>query len=653
MLLDRGLLERDGDAVIPTGDIGELEIPETLHALVAARLDALPAGERRALQLAAVLGKSFTAEGLAAISGLPAGEVDRTLASLGRKELVRRDTDPFSPDIGQYGFVQAIARTIAYETLSRRDRKATHLAAAEFVAELGDGDELVEVVAAHRLDAYRLLPDDPDAAEIRGGAVAALERASARAASLGAPREALRLSERLLELSDDPHERARLLELAGGHAARDDQLEHASELFTQAIALHQSWGDSEGAARAQVELAEVQWMLGESDESLNGMEQAYAVLSGGEPTATLGALAAQLGRIRGFMGDDGARVAEPLDHALRIAAALDLPDVMAEALNSRGTLHLLAQHRMREGRVLVEGALAISRERDVVRSELRALFNLGFLDEVVDVVGSPYDRDGLELARRIGDRGWTRSFLAHLTQSDFVTGDWDTALDRAQQLREGPGADANILVQSAMLIPTAAVLAARGDAKGARAMIASVPDREHASDVQDRGMWCAGVAYVEAHVGDPLRAIELGRVTMGLSDLLAFGHPATKVCAVACADAAIATDDRDTLEAMRAWIAGNAPGHRPPTIRALLAKVSAVLDQDEAGFLAAEAEYRALGYKPWLASCLEQHANLLTAAGRHADAELVMDEARQIYTELAMAPALERTGGGEALPRGA
>jgi class 3 adenylate cyclase/tetratricopeptide (TPR) repeat protein len=653
MLLDRGLLERNGDAVIPTGDIGELQIPETLHALVAARLDALPAGERRALQLAAVLGKSFTAEGLAAISGLPAGEVDRTLASLGRKELVRRDTDPFSPDIGQYGFVQAIARTIAYETLSRRDRKATHLAAAEFVAELGDGDELVEVVAAHRLDAYRLLPDDPDAPEIRGGAVAALERASARASSLGAPREALRLSERLLELSDDPHERARLLELAGGHAARDDQLEHASELFSQAIALQESWGDAEGAARAQVELAEVQWMLGESDESLNGMEQAYAVLSGGEPTATLGALAAQLGRIRGFMGDDGSRVAEPLDHALRIAAALDLPDVMAEALNSRGTLHLLAQHRMREGRVLVEGALAISRERDVVRSELRALFNLGFLDEVVDVVGSPYDRDGLDLARRIGDRGWTRSFLAHLTHSDFVTGDWDTALDRAQQLSEGPGADANILVQSAMLIPTAAVLAARGDAQGARAMIASVPDREHASDVQDRGMWCAGVAYVEAHVGDPRRAIELGRATMGLSDLLAFGHPATKVCAVACADAAIATDDRDTLETMRAWIAGNAPGHRPPTIRALLAKVSAVLDQDEAGFLAAEAEYRALGYKPWLASCLEQHANLLTAAGRHADAEVVMDEARQIYMELAMAPALERTGGGEALPRGA
>jgi class 3 adenylate cyclase len=653
MLLDRGLLVRDGGAVRPTGDIGELEIPETLHALVAARLDALPAGERRALQLAAVLGKSFTTEGLAAISGLPADEVDRTLASLDRKELVRRDTDAFSPDVGQFGFVQALARTIAYETLSRRDRKAMHLAAAGFIAELGDGDELTEVVAAHRLDAYRLLPGDPDAAEIRDAAATALERAANRAASLGAPREALRLSERLLDLSDEPRERARLLELAGGHAARDDQLERASELFGEAIALYESWGDRDGAARAQVEVAEEQWLLGESEESLEGMEHAYTVLSSAEPTATLGALAAQLGRIRGFMGQDGDRVAEPLDLALRIAAALDLPDVMAEALNSKGTLHLLPQHRMREGRVLVEGALAIARERDVVRSELRALFNLGFFDEVVDVIGSPYDRDGLELARRIGDRGWTRSFLAQLTQSDLVTRDWDTALDRAEQLREGPGADANILVQSAALIPTAAVLACRGDEQGARAMIAGVPDREHAPDKQDRALWCAGVAYVEAHAGDPRRAIELGHAILEMSGLLALGHPATKVGAVACADAAIATDDRDTLAWMRSWIAGKAPGHRPPTIQALLARVTAALDGDEAGLLAAEEIYRALGYKPWLAGCIEQHAHFLRAAGRHADAEPVVEEARQIYTELGMLPALERIGGSEALPRGA
>ena len=178
MLLDRGLLERDGDVVRPTGDIGELEIPETLHALVAARLDALPAEERgaaaggRARQVVHRRGSGGDQR-----AGARRGRTGRSPRSPARSSS-RRDSDPFSPDLGQYGFVQAIARTIAYETLSRRDRKALHLAAAEFITELGDGDELTEVVAAHRLDAYRLLPDDPDAAEIRDGASAALERAA-------------------------------------------------------------------------------------------------------------------------------------------------------------------------------------------------------------------------------------------------------------------------------------------------------------------------------------------------------------------------------------------------------------------------------------------------------------------------------------------
>src|SRR5436305_11457891 len=70
MLLDRGLLEREGDVYRPTGTIEALDVPETLHALVAARLDGLEPEERRLLQDASVLGKTFTKAGLAALSGL-------------------------------------------------------------------------------------------------------------------------------------------------------------------------------------------------------------------------------------------------------------------------------------------------------------------------------------------------------------------------------------------------------------------------------------------------------------------------------------------------------------------------------------------------------------------------------------------------------
>src|SRR5207247_991469 len=86
MLLDRGLLAREGDVYRPTGPIEALDVPETLQALVAARLDGLGPEERRLLQDAAVLGKSFTKAGLAALSGVDEVELEPLLTSLIRKE---------------------------------------------------------------------------------------------------------------------------------------------------------------------------------------------------------------------------------------------------------------------------------------------------------------------------------------------------------------------------------------------------------------------------------------------------------------------------------------------------------------------------------------------------------------------------------------
>ena len=70
MLLDRGLLERHDGGYRVAGDLGTLDVPETLHALIAARLDGLEPEERRLLQDAAVLGKTFAPRGLATLAGV-------------------------------------------------------------------------------------------------------------------------------------------------------------------------------------------------------------------------------------------------------------------------------------------------------------------------------------------------------------------------------------------------------------------------------------------------------------------------------------------------------------------------------------------------------------------------------------------------------
>jgi len=151
MLLDRGLLAREGDIYRPTGTIEALEVPETLHALVAARLDGLSPEERSLLQDAAVLGKSFTKPGLAALSGLDDLKLDELLSSLLRKEVLSVQADPRSPERGQYAFVQDLLKRIAYDTLSRPERKVRHLAAAahlERTARAVEG-ERVGVIAHH------------------------------------------------------------------------------------------------------------------------------------------------------------------------------------------------------------------------------------------------------------------------------------------------------------------------------------------------------------------------------------------------------------------------------------------------------------------------------------------------------------------------
>src|SRR5205085_471291 len=149
--------------------------------------DGLAPEERRVLQDASVLGKTFTKRALAALSGLEEGELDPLLASLVRKEVLGVQADPRSPERGQHSFLQDLVRHVAYETLSKRERRARHLAAAAHLESVFPEEEvIVEVLAAHYLDAYRAAPDAEDAPEINLKAREMLARAGERAASLAA-----------------------------------------------------------------------------------------------------------------------------------------------------------------------------------------------------------------------------------------------------------------------------------------------------------------------------------------------------------------------------------------------------------------------------------------------------------------------------------
>ena len=85
------------------------------------------------------------------------------------------------PERGQYAFVQALIREVAYNTLAKRDRKARHLAAARFFESLGT-DELAGALAGHYLAAHGYAADGPEADALAAQARIALRGAAERAA---------------------------------------------------------------------------------------------------------------------------------------------------------------------------------------------------------------------------------------------------------------------------------------------------------------------------------------------------------------------------------------------------------------------------------------------------------------------------------------
>ena len=120
MLVAEGRLEAAGDGTYrATGTLDAIDVPASLHALIAARLDALPAHDRALLQDASVLGQTFSVAALGAITTDEATTLEARLRSLVARDLLSLDTDPRSPERGQYAFVQALTREVAYSTLSR------------------------------------------------------------------------------------------------------------------------------------------------------------------------------------------------------------------------------------------------------------------------------------------------------------------------------------------------------------------------------------------------------------------------------------------------------------------------------------------------------------------------------------------------------
>src|SRR5687768_2137329 len=268
MLLAQGRLALEEGVYRPTADIEDIAVPETLTALIAARLDGLEPADRSLIADAAVLGQSFTPAALAALAGVEATALEARLEGLARRELLRQEVDPRSPERGQYAFVQALIREVAYNTLSKKDRKARHIAAARHLESLGT-DEVAGGLAGHYLAAYRLAGEGVEADALAAQARVALRGAAERAAALGSHEQAITFLEQAIEVTTDAADRAELHERALGSAFEGISppvvLRHAEA----ALAARRELGERTAIADAIAKLARAfDSFLGEPDRAL-------------------------------------------------------------------------------------------------------------------------------------------------------------------------------------------------------------------------------------------------------------------------------------------------------------------------------------------------------------------------------------------------
>ena len=460
MLKDRGALVQSGAQYVVTGELGELEVPETLQALVASRLDGLAGPERTLLQDVSVLGQSFPVSAAAAVAGRPETEVAEALDALVAKQLLGHDIDPRSSERGEYTFLQALVRTVAYSTLSRRARKAKHLAAARHLEQTwpGEARDIAEVLADHYVQAIESEPDAPDADALRDSARHRLIEAGRAAARLALGIEADRYFAHAADLTSDDGERADLYELAGEALVRSNELDAAQLRLRSAIELHQRTGRDSGGSAA-VTLAAALANTDQVAESFSLIDHFLAAEPHDlDPVLRARALAMHA-HWRSLEGEPAA--AEPLfAEAMQTLELQRAMPELAEAMTRRaGHLHVL--ERYEEHIALVRHAARLAEEYDVPGVVLRASHALGaslLAREHFAEALEQHDR-ALAAARERGDRLWEQAMISGRVQCLMFLGRWNDSAEHFGGIFADLGA-----VFAAWISPWAAQLAiARGE----------------------------------------------------------------------------------------------------------------------------------------------------------------------------------------------
>jgi class 3 adenylate cyclase/tetratricopeptide (TPR) repeat protein len=420
MFVDRGVLRLADGTWELARPVEEVEVPSSVQAVLAARLDGLPGDEKRLAQNAAVIGRIFWDSLVAHLGRLGLGPTGDLLRRLRVKELVVPRQPSSLAGAAEFGFRHVLVRDVAYDSLPKRDRATLHADVAAWAeSTLADRvDEFAELIAAHLVAAlaYReelaVSPGDGALIGLRELTYRAAVRAARRAASVSA----LPAAQRWQRLAID---QARLLdapvrdriELAIDYYVylwHEPEPAERAAIFSEAVELFNripdlTDDDRQVRARLQAALAEAMLETNQLETAQATLREGVAALEPDPPSRGRADLQRVLGWTLWRTGSPG-EATPILERAVADARAVGSNDALRWALHDLG-IAMTQIGLMDAGLELMKESLEMARpagDRALLR---RCYINLPLTksdrgDPWTEVI--PMYEEGLQLARRDG-----------------------------------------------------------------------------------------------------------------------------------------------------------------------------------------------------------------------------------------------------------
>jgi class 3 adenylate cyclase/tetratricopeptide (TPR) repeat protein len=432
------------------GTIETAELPGTVQALLAARLDSLELHERQLVQQAAVVGRTFWEGSLAGVAREAGFDLDGALTSLQEKDLVIASPGSQLAGEPEYAFKHVLIRDVAYGMLPKSVRSTKHFEVGRFIEDrAGDRtDEVVTVLAEHYGRAAVLAEEagvpDAELEQLHGKALHFLEAAGDAAALLYSNPEAFKHygAARDIRCPHEPATLARINEKQGDVALRMGRVDAAIDVWEECLEFHRSQEDLRRMGDLHRKIGAGLWHKGERKQALDHYQKGTNLLKDGPPCLELVRLYEEAAWLYMHAGDNMLAIYAS-EKALRLAERLGETRAASRAHGIFGRVfgRIGDSAKAREN---LERSVELARGSDEGET-IRALLALGNHLEISD---ADYDRaegaytEALTIAQRVGDLPAQVELHAALATLAVYRADWDaveTFTEDSAELAEREG----------------------------------------------------------------------------------------------------------------------------------------------------------------------------------------------------------------------